>query len=294
MEMLNNRLQDMKAKMLYAKLDKDFSIESLKDDWSFMRFNEYISPLFKKRYMGIVLDNTEEVKKVYTATIPDTDILEKLIHTGETDILLFSHHAMGYDPTIKGFPFYNIPEDYLEKLKQQRISFYVLHAPLDKNGEYSTSVSLAKKLNLEIIDEFCEYEGVKCGVICKTGIKKATKLAEYICSMVGHEVKLIRSGDDVIHDSRVAIAAGGGSVGFAAKELSGLGINMYITGCTRLVPSVEPIMEFHRIISERKINVIGATHYTTEKYACIAMVRYFEKLGIPAEFLEGRYYLEDL
>ena len=37
-----------------------------------------------------------------------------------------------------------------------------------------------------------------------------------------------------------------------------------------------------------------STHYTRGKYACIAMVRYFEKLGIQAEFLEGRYYLEDL
>ena len=284
----------MKAGKLYATLDKDFDIENLKDDWSFMRFNEYITPGFKKRYMGIVLDNTEEVKKVYTATIPDTDILEKLIRSGQADILLFSHHAMSYDPTIKGFPFHDIPEDYLTKLKQQRISFYVLHAPLDKNGEYSTSVNLAKNLNLEITDEFCEYEGVKCGVICKTDKRNPTELAEYISSVVGHEVKLIRNGDDVITHGRVAIAAGGGSVGFAAKEISDLGINMYVTGCTRFVPSVDPIIEFHKIIKERKINVIGATHYTTEKFACIAMVRYFEKLGIQAEFLEGRYYLEDL
>ena len=284
----------MNAKELYSKLDIDFDIECLKDDWSFMRFNNYIAPSFKKRYMGVVLDNTSEVKKVYTATIPDLDILEKLILTNQTDILLFSHHAMGYDPTIPGFPFYDIPEDYLLKLKQQRISFYVLHAPLDKNGVYSTSVSLAKHLNIEIVDEFCEYEGVKCGVLCKTDIKTATELAEYVNFIVGHEVKLIRNGSDEIHNGRVAIAAGGGSVGFAAKEIFELGINMYITGNTRKVPLVESITEFHRIVEEKKINVIGATHYTTEKYACIAMVRYFEKLGIPAEFLEGKYYLEEL
>jgi len=284
----------MNAKELYSKLDKDFGVGYLKDDWSFMRFNDYISPSFKKRYMGLVLDNTAEVKKVYTATMPDLDILEKLILTNRTDLLLFSHHAMGYDPTITGFPFYDIPEDFLSKLKQQRISFYVLHAPLDKNGEYSTSVSLAKHLNLKIIGEFCEYEGVKCGVVCKTDKKTATELAEYVGSIVGHEVKLIRNGSEVIHDGRVAIAAGGGSVGFAAKEIFELGMNMYITGNTRQVPSVEPIVEFHRIIEEKKINVIGATHYTTEKYACIAMVRYFERLGLPAEFLDGKYYLEDL
>jgi putative NIF3 family GTP cyclohydrolase 1 type 2 len=153
---------------------------------------------------------------------------------------------------------------------------------------------LAKHLNIEIVDEFCEYEGVKCGVLCKTDKKTATELAEYVNFIVGHEVKLIRNGSDEIHNGRVAIAAGGGSVGFAAKEIFELGINMYITGNTRKVPLVESITEFHRIVEEKKINVIGATHYTTEKYACIAMVRYFEKLGIPAEFLEGKYYLEDL
>ena len=284
----------MKAKELYSKLDKDFDIENLKDDWSLMSFNDYIIPEFKKNYMGLVLDNMDKVNKVYTATMPDLDILEKLITTNETDILLFSHHAMGYDPNIVGFPFYDIPEDYLAKLKQQRISFYVLHAPLDKNGEYSTSVSLARHLDLEIIGEFCEYMGIKCGVICKTEQKTATELAEYVGSRVGHEIKLIRNGDDLIRNNRVAIAAGGGSVGFAAQEISELGINMYITGNTRQVPEVEMITEFHRIIKEEKINVIGATHYTTEKYACIAMVRYFEKLGIPAEFLEGKYFLEDL
>jgi putative NIF3 family GTP cyclohydrolase 1 type 2 len=284
----------MNAKELYIRLDKDFDIENLHDDWSFMKPNEYIAPIFKKRYMGIMLDNTAEVKKVYTATIPDPDILEELVHSDQTEILLFSHHAMCYDPTIEGLPFYDIPEDHLSKLKHKRISLYVLHAPLDKNGEYSTSVSLAKNLNLEIISEFCEYEGFKCGVICKTDKKTATELTEYVMSIAGHEVKLTRNGNDVIYDNLVAVVAGGGSVGFAAREVCELGINMYITGCTRRGLSVEPVMEFHRITEEKEINVIGATHYTTKKYACIAMVRYFEKLEVQAEFLEGKYYLEDL
>ena len=284
----------MKANELYSQLDKDFGISFLKDDWSFMKFNTFIYPDFKKRYIGLVLNNTSEIKKVYTAAIPDLDVLDKLIQTGQTDCLLFSHHAMGYDPNITGFPFYDIPENYLLKLKDHRISFYVMHIPLDKNGEYSTSVSLAKHLKLEITDEFCEYQGVKAGVICKSDKKTATDLAEYVGSSVGHEVKLIRNGSDIIRNGRVAVVAGGGSVGFAVKEISELGINMYITGTTRQVPEIEFVREFHTIIEEKQINVIGATHYTTEKYACIAMVRYFENLGLPSEFLEGRYYLKDL
>jgi putative NIF3 family GTP cyclohydrolase 1 type 2 len=284
----------MKAKALYEKLDKDFDLAHLKDDWSFIRFNDYYAPDFRKCFMGTVLDNTTEIKKVYTATFPDRDILEKLLHTGQTDILLFSHHAMGYDPNIQGFPFYDIPGSYLHRLRQQRISFYVLHAPLDKNGEYSTSVTLARNLDLEIMDEFCEYEGVKVGVICKTPMKNATQLARHVRSRISHEIKLVLHGNEIIREGRVAVAAGGGDVGFVAAELAAQGINLYITGTTRPMPFFEPVMEFHRIVLESKINVIGATHYSTEKYACMAMTGYFKKIGVEAEFLEGRYFLLDL
>lgn len=284
----------MQASEIYNRLDNDFDVANLKDDWSFMQMNKYIAPEFKKRYMGIVLNNTDEVKKVYTAAMPDTEILDKLLQTGETDILLFSHHAMGYNPTMEGFPFYDIPEVYLSKLKQRRISFYMLHSPLDKNGEYSTSVSLARHLNFEITGEFCEYFGIKCGVICQMEFRTATELAEYVAFKMGHKVKLLGNGSETIKNGLVAVAAGGGGVDFAVKELAQLDINMYITGVTREVSSFEPVAEFHRIIREENINVVGATHYSTEKYACIAMLRYFEKLGVPAEFLEGRFYLEDL
>lgn len=284
----------MKANELYEKLDKDFDLEHLKDDWSFMDFNGYITPDFKKRYMGIMLNNTDQIKKVYTAVFPDLVILQKLIESEQTDILLFLHHAMGYDGKAEGFPFYNIPEYYLSKLKQQRISLYVLHSPLDKNGEYSTSVSLANAVKLKIIDEFCNYEGYKIGVICTTQIKTASGLRDYIKPIIGHEIKLRAYGEDLIRKGQIAVAAGGGSYGFVAGELSELGINMYITGFTRPISSFEPTMEFHRIAKENKINVLGATHYTTEKYACMAMVGYFRKLGIQAEFLDGGFYLEDL
>ena len=53
-------------------------------------------------------------------------------------------------------------------------------------------------------------------------------------------------------------------------------------------------MEFHRIARESKINVVGATHYSTEKFACIAMKDYFSKLGVEAEFIEGVPCMEDL
>ena len=178
-----------------------------------MRFNNYITPALKGATWGSCWVTPANIEKVYTAVFPDLDILDKLLATKEREILLFTHHAMGYDPTISGLPFYDIPEEYLQKLKKQRISLYTLHNPLDKNGEFSTSVNLAKNLGLELTGEFCEYDGMKVGILGKTELKSILELVERVKSTVGHEVRLLANGDHEIHEGRVAVAAGGETSG---------------------------------------------------------------------------------
>ena len=64
----------MDSRSLYRKLELDFNLKDMKDDWSFMSLdNDFIFPEFKSRYMGLVADNTEQIRKVYTATFPDRD-----------------------------------------------------------------------------------------------------------------------------------------------------------------------------------------------------------------------------
>lgn len=101
-------------------------------------------------------------------------------------------------------------------------------------------------------------------------------------------------GDESIEKGRVGIAAGGGCIDFVARELLALGLNTLLTGCTRSIPSFEPNMEFHRIAEAKKINLVGATHYSTEKYACMAMTGYFGKIGLEADFIEGMPCMEDM
>jgi len=284
----------MKAKELYEKIGIDFEVDKYKDDWSFIEFNDFINPDFRERYIGVMLDNTDEIEKVYTSTFPDTEVLDNILSRNQTDVLFLSHHAMGYDPTLEGFPFYNIPAGYLKKLKERRISFYVLHIPLDSNGDYSTSVTLAKQLQLPITGEFCEYLGHKVGVICKTRFVKLEDFASHVEKILGHEIKIRRDGDNIIESKTVAVAAGGGCIDFVAQELAALNINTFLTGCTKPIPSFGPNMEFHRIAKENKINVVGATHYSTEKFACMAIVEYFAGIGIEAEFIKGSPRTEDL
>jgi len=282
----------MNVQKLYQKLDKDFELEKLTDDWKEMDFNDYVSENFKKRYMGLVLDNSREVNKVYTAVFPDKKILGRILSSGEKDVLLFVHHPMIWD--ISASPvFKNISKDYLRKLKENRISLYNLHAPLDKNGQCSTSMCLAKALDIIPIGEFAQYFGVMAGVIGKTSCRTAEELARKTGLVVGHKVKLWLYGSREIKEEKVALGAGG-NFPEEISEIAGLGINTFVTGITRLNKFYLPSLELHRLAKENKVNIISATHYSTEKFACIAMAEYFKKLGLPAEFIEGEPDMNDL
>ncbi len=280
----------MNANKLYKKLDIDFELDLCRDDWSVMDFNEYISDNFKKRYMGILLDNSQEINSVYTAVFPSNNVLNKILELGKEDILLVTHHPMIWD--IRNTPvFLDINLKLLPKLKEQKISIYTIHVPLDKNGEYSTTINLAKALEITPEGEFYEYYGVKVGIYGKTDLKTPEELADKLSSRVGHKTKLWKYGSDEIQDQKVALISGGGNEIDIIQEILDLGINTYITGITAINEYSQKTHEFEK---EKGINVIGGTHYSTEKFACIALCKYFEKLGLSCDFLEDHPVLEDL
>ncbi len=50
----------------------------------------------------------------------------------------------------------------------------------------------------------------------------------------------------------------------------------------------------HQIAEKYKINVIGGTHYSTEKFACIKMKEYFNRFEVFCEFIEDKPCFEDM
>jgi len=165
--------------------------------------------------------------------------------------------------------------------------------PLDKNGPYSTTVSLARALEIETEREFFEYHGVKVGIIGKTECKSVFELSGRVKETVGHLLKIWAYGSMQITNGKVALVAGGGNYPEIVEELAETDVRTYITGVTMTNPDYEPSLRFHEICQENKINVIAATHYSTEKFACIAIQKFFEELGVPSEFLEDDPSFED-
>jgi putative NIF3 family GTP cyclohydrolase 1 type 2 len=179
----------MDSREVYKRLEIDFELDKCYDDWSDMDFNGFISDNFKKRYMGLLLDNSNEIKQVFSAVFPSDSILNKILELNSRNNLLFTHHPMVWDLTQERV-FQDINASLLPKLKAMEISIYTLHVPLDKNGEYSTTVNLARKLEIDIEGEFYIYRGVKVGIYGRTKTTTPVELNLKLTNAVGHNTKL--------------------------------------------------------------------------------------------------------
>jgi len=70
-----------------------------------------------------------------------------------------------------------------------------------------------------------------------------------------------------------------------------LGIKTLITGVTLVNDHSRATHEFEMA---NCVNIIGGTHYSTEKFAPMKMCEYFRALGLPSEFIDDEPDLLDL
>jgi putative NIF3 family GTP cyclohydrolase 1 type 2 len=283
----------MRATELYNHLEKDLIFPELTDDWAryMSELDDYLCSSFKERSMGLVCDFAEEINKVYSAVFPTEEIMKKIIEDGAADAMLFLHHPSIWDIRRAPKSFYQMDKILLEKFRENRISIYNLHVPLDNFSEYSTSKTLANVLDLEIEKSFAEYRGGLCGVIGKTKCNDVEELNNKFSQVLGHETRLYLYGENKIKDGRIAIVAGGGNNKDTISEMLENDVKVLITGIS---VNNEHSSETHRLEQENCINVLGGTHYSTERFACQRMCEYFEKLGLPSVFIEGEPILEDM
>jgi len=123
----------MKANKLYNKLEKDFIIPGMSDEWQeYMgSVEDFLSENFKERSMGLVCDFAKNINKVYTAVFPSKNVMQKILDSGVSDAMLFVHHPAVWDITKAPEIFQQMDRNLLQKFKDRRISIYNLHVPLD-------------------------------------------------------------------------------------------------------------------------------------------------------------------
>jgi putative NIF3 family GTP cyclohydrolase 1 type 2 len=283
----------MKAIELYTNLDKDFIFPHLHDE--FARYipdiHPYMTESFKERSMGLVCDFTEEINMVYTAVFPSDRVMESIFTENPYNAVLFLHHpAIWY---YRGNPqrWFQMNNKWVEKCKEQNISIYAIHVPLDNFGLYSTSRTLADAMGIDIIEPFCEYRGGLAGIIGKSMCKTVGEINNLFSLTVGHQTKLYQYGDKEIDNGKVAIVAGGGNDMDVLTAVLDKGVYTFITGITT---ENERSAEVHKYEQKNRINVLGGTHYSTEKFACLKICDYFNEHGLKARFVADNPVLEDL
>ena len=283
----------MKARELYAQLEKDFIFLHLHDGFAqyIPDLHPYMTENFKERSMGLVCDFTDEINTVYTAVFPSDQVMSGILADDPHDAMLFLHHPAIWD--FRGSPqrWFQMDNKWVEQCKENKVSIYAIHVPLDNFGLYSTSRSLTDALGIEIIEPFCEYRGGLAGVIGKTNCKTVGELNDVFSGTVGHRTKLYPYGDADIHDGKVAIVAGGGNDMEVLPAVAEKGIHTLITGIT---VENERTAEVHQYEKEKRINLLGGTHYSTEKFACQRICDYFAQHGLTARFVPDIPVFEDL
>lgn len=281
----------MKASDLYAQLERDFMEPGFTDDWvQYMEeITDFLTERYKKRSMGLVCDFATEITHVYTAVFPSKAVMQKMIDDDVCDAMLFVHHPSVWD-IRQNPPFYNMERTLLEEFRRRSISIYNLHVPLDHYGPYSTSVCLAGALDLTITKSFALDCGALAGVVATSGACTIEELRKIFVRAVGHDVALHMYGDGDICGKKIAVVAGGGLTEFV-EEVAAEGASVFVTGVTALNAYNQ---RAHDYAKKHGISLLGGTHYSTEKFACQKMVKYFVAKGLSAEFIADTPIMEDM
>ena len=232
--------------------------------------------------IGLQFHNTDTIRKVYTATFASFEVMEELERRGETDCLLFTHHPVPQkEDMFRSYP--PIPDELVEWLAKSRITLFTYHIPLDRVSPWSPGTNLAKAIGLTPYQSFYEQNQVKMGLLCHSPFTTVTEFAAAVEKTLEHPVKLYPYGDQQLQEGKVALMGGGASNPNIYAELREKGVNVFLTGMTN--PVVPWIGRLHEAAKAAGVSLLGGTHYSTEKYAPMEMVKFFRGLGLEAEFL---------
>ena len=151
------------------------------------------------------------------------------------------------------------------------------------------ALSLACKGDYE---EFYEQNQVRMGLLCHTPFTTVSQFAQRVREVLGHEIRVYPYGDEQLMGGNIALMGGGASNPNIYAELREKGVNLFLTGITW--PEIPWVARNHAAAKEHGVTLVGGTHYSTEKFAPMEMVKFFEGLGLACEFIPETPRLQEL
>ncbi|MEA5038323.1 MAG: Nif3-like dinuclear metal center hexameric protein [Clostridiaceae bacterium] len=266
----------MDAKDLYAALAVQFQPEACTE----------VFPV-----KGLQTDHCRQVERVYTATFASREVFNALKHSDARRCVLFTHHPVPQRP-VDATDYPPISKEDLALMRAREISLFSYHIPLDRNGPYSPGTNLVRVLGATPRAAFYLQNGVYMGLICDSPFRTAEEAADTLGALLGHRTSLYPYGGSVLENGRLAVMCGGAKDATIYEFLRAQGCNAFITGVTSLRAAICP--PIHKAAQRAGVSLIGGTHYSTEKFAPMAMVDFFKALRLPCEFLSETPQLDEL
>ena len=294
----------MDLSKIVGELDREFEIDKVKDDWHWL-FDE----LFLKKSLasfrvagrntGLMIANSKEISKIYTAFSPSRFVLEEIHMRGVVNSLLIVKHPFDWDGRRNSEGFIHFTQRDYQLMEGMGISIYSLHTPMDKNRNdkvVSTAYAFAKVIKLRVEEEFGVEENnswMRIGLIGRINESKLSSLIKKLNSKLGYRVKLRKVDNNV---GKVAVVTGGGFIPSIIQDAKDRGVNTYITGVITPNNSEHSKANYAKTLSEVNkigINIVGCSLYLTEKWAMEYSLPYFSGL-MKTEFIEDKEALNVL
>jgi putative NIF3 family GTP cyclohydrolase 1 type 2 len=282
----------VKLSEVVADLDEYFRVRDVENDARWYEdvepyWRDFVEPDWVERRNGLMVRGGEEVERVATCVFPSVRIVAGL----EPRTLLFSEHPIDLEDEPGFLP---LPRETFEDMKARGISFYHVHGPLDQHPDVSPSRLIARGLGLTDTEEYFPIVGGIPGGAAVVGDSALTldELTHRLGELLGPEVPVRVASRPRERAERVAVAAGGGAQREILDASLERGCRTYVTGNAvtrcRLDFVQEEVQDFLARAQEAGVAVVDATHYGTEKPPQLAMVEWFRKRGLPAEFVPDR------
>jgi putative NIF3 family GTP cyclohydrolase 1 type 2 len=282
----------VKLDAIVRELDAYFRVPDVRDDdWSEIfdavypepYWREYAQPGYEGRWNGLLVRGADAILRAVTCVFPSDTVIAAL----EPETLLFSEHPLDFADEPGFLP---LSRESFELLSDRGCSLYHVHAPLDMHPEISPSRLLAEGIGLERLDEYFPIaEGIPGGAAI-VGDSRLTLdgLAEATRAFLGPEIPVHVLTRPRPEAGRVTVVGGGGADRDALVASLERGCQTYVTGNAatncRLDFVQAAVGEFRQLADEAGVALLDATHYGTEKPPQLAMLDWFRRRGLPAEF----------
>ncbi len=215
---------------------------------------------------GLQVKASTKINKIGFAVDACMDIF-KLAKMEKIDLLVV-HHGIIW----KGEKRDNIFYKRVKFLRENKISLYAAHLPLDLHPKYGNNIQLCNLLKLKKINKFGKYNRINIGYSGE--FKKATSIQNLVKKLnnkLDTKCKVLNFGKNKI--KTIGIVSGGGSFAFAES----LKFDCLLIG--------EATYKYYSLAKDSKQNIILAGHYATETMGVKALMDLFD---IECVFLNNR------